>query len=247
MCHAPDDRPAIRAVGGAASNAGALVLRSSDGTRFDAFFARAENRTGVGMVVLPDNGGLGEFYKELAHRLAAEGVEAVTIDYYGRTSGLGPRRAGFNSDEHMAMTSPETVDADVRAAIEYLRSPEGGGVKKVFTVGFCFGGAISWRQSARGVDGAIGFYGSGAALRESVPDLGVLVAPLLLLVAEADPYFPIEDSRRIDAELDEAGVPHRTVIYAGAPHGFFSSGEWEEACGDSWREVLEFVRRYAIA
>ena len=71
MCHAPDDRPAIRAVGGAASNAGALVLRSSDGTRFDAFFARAENRTGVGMVVLPDNGGLGEFYKELAHRLAA--------------------------------------------------------------------------------------------------------------------------------------------------------------------------------
>jgi len=142
----------------------------------------------------------------------------------------------------MALTRPETIDADFGAAAEYLKSAQGGGAKKVFSVGFCFGGAISWRQSQHGIDGSIGFYGSGAALRETVPDLTTLKAPLLMLVAEADPYFPIADSRQIDTELEAAGVPHEMVVYPGAPHGYFSSGSWAEASQDSWRRVLKFVK-----
>jgi len=243
MCHSADDRPLIRSVGGASSSEGALVLTSADGTRFDAYSARAEHPSGAGVVVLPDNGGLSEFYMDLARRFAAEGIDAVTIDYYGRTSGLGKRPSGFNSDEHMAMTRPATVDADVASAVGYLRSSEGGAARKVFTVGFCFGGAASWRQSVHGIDGAIGFYGSGEALRETVPDLKALKAPLLLLIAEADPYFPIADSLQMVRELEAAGVEHEAVVYDGAPHGFFSSKEWADACEDSWRKVLEFIRR----
>jgi carboxymethylenebutenolidase len=232
-------------VGGAASNQGSVVLRSTDGTRFDVFAARAASPSGTGIVVLPDSGGLSEFYKELARRFVGEGFDAVTIDYYGRTAGLGARPPGFDGDDHMAKTSPETVDADVAAAAQYLKSSEGGAVKRIFSVGFCFGGASSWRQAARGLDGAIGFYGSGAMLRGAVPDLRTLRAPLLLLVAEADPYFPIDDSKQIDRELDAAGVPHRTVIYEGAPHGFFSSPDWADVNEDAWRQVLDFVRQPA--
>ena len=243
MCHSPDDKPLIRSISGASSSEGALVLTSADGTRFDGFSARAERPSGAGVVVLPDNGGLSDFYRELARRFAAEGIDAVTIDYYGRTSGLGPRPPDFNSDEHMERTRPATVDADVQAAVRHLRSPDGGAVRKVFTVGFCFGGAASWRQAAHGVDGAIGFYGSGEALRTTVSDLRTLKAPLLLLIAESDPYFPIADSRQIIRELEAAGVEHQAIVYDGAPHGFFSSQGWAEACEDSWSKVLEFIRR----
>jgi len=244
MCHSSSDRPLIRSVAGASSSEGPLVLTSADGTRFDAYSARAERPSGAGIVVLPDNGGLSEFYKDLARRFAAEGIDAVTIDYYGRTSGLGARPPGFDSDEHMERTRPGTVDADVAAAVGHLRSKDGGAVRKVFTVGFCFGGALSWRQAAHGVDGAIGFYGSGEALRTTVPNLKTLKAPLLLLIAESDPYFPIADSRRIVSELEAAGVENQSVVYEGAPHGFFSSGDWADACDDAWRQVLDFIRRH---
>jgi dienelactone hydrolase len=101
---------------------------------------------------------------------------------------------------------------------------------------------VSWRQAARGLDGSIGFYGSGEALRATVPDLSTLQAPLLLLIAEADPYFPIADSMQIDRELTTAGVKHETVVYTGAPHGFFSSGDWAAVSSDAWERVLRFVR-----
>ena len=58
------------------------------------------------------------------------------------------------------------------AAVAYLRSPEGGSCTRVFTMGFCFGGGYSWRQSAdtSGLAGCIGFYGRPAAAAEVVGD-----------------------------------------------------------------------------
>ena len=43
----------------------------------------------------------------------------------------------------------------------YLRGKEGGQVRSLFSVGFCFGGALSYLQAASGLDyaGVIGFYG----------------------------------------------------------------------------------------
>ena len=49
-----------------------------------------------------------------------------------------------------------------RAAVAWLRSPEGGARERIFTVGFCFGGRHSWLAAAggHGLAGAVGFYGS---------------------------------------------------------------------------------------
>ena len=66
-----------------------IVLTSSDGTKFAAFAARAEQPNGAGMVVMPDVRGLFSFYEELALRFAEQGINAVTIDYFGRTAGVG--------------------------------------------------------------------------------------------------------------------------------------------------------------
>ena len=199
------------------------------------------------MVVLPDSNGISGFYTELARRLAEAGIDAVTIDYYGRTAGPGLRPTGFNGDDHMSRTMPATVDADVAAGAAYLRSRDGGAVKQVFCVGFCFGGAIAWRQSANGLDGGIGFYGSGAALRETVPDLRKLKAPVLMLVAGKDIYFPLHDSMLTDRKLEEAGVKHHAVVYDDAPHGFFSDGSHQTAVDDAWRHVLAFVKENSLS
>jgi carboxymethylenebutenolidase len=243
MCYSDDARVPLPPVSGAAADQGDLTLTSTDGTKFAAYFARAARPTEAGMVVLPDVRGLHHFYKELAQRFAEAGVDAVAIDYFGRTAENGDRGEGFDYKPHVEQTTPEGIAADASAAIAYLESKEGGAVKSVFTVGFCFGGSNSWNQSAlqSRLDGAIGFYGRP---ERSEPFISKMKAPLLMLVAGAD-FTPREAFEAFDKELTAANVSHEMHIYEGAPHSFFdrSFDQWKEACDDAWRRILAFVKK----
>ena len=148
MCHTNAARPPLPPIVGGSTDEGDLVLAAADGNRFMAYAARAAKATGAGIVVMPDVRGLHPFYKDLARRFAQAGVDAVAIDYFGRTAGLSERPDDFDFRTHIGQTKPETIAADVAAGTAYLRSAAGGAPESVFTVGFCFGGAQSWRQSA---------------------------------------------------------------------------------------------------
>ncbi len=243
MCYSDDARVPLPPISGAASDQGDLVLTSSDGTKFGAYFARAEKPTGAGMVVMPDVRGLHHFYKELAQRFAEAGIDAVAIDYFGRTAGIGERDESFDYKPHVEQTTQENIASEVAAGIEYLKSKDGGAVKSVFTVGFCFGGSSSWNQSAlqAGLNGAVGFYGRP---ERSEQYLSRMKAPLLMLIAGAD-FTPQEAFHAFDKKLTEAGVPHEMHIYEGAPHSFFdrSFEQWKDACDDAWRRILAFIKK----
>jgi carboxymethylenebutenolidase len=243
MCYSDDARPPLPPIGGAASDQGDFELTAADGNKFMAYFARAAKPTGAGMVVMPDVRGLHHFYKELAQRFAEAGIDAVAIDYFGRTAANGDRSEAFDYKPHVEKTTPEAISADVAAAVAHLKSKDGGAVKSVFTVGFCFGGSSSWNMSALvdGVDGDVGFYGRP---ERSLPFLSKMKAPLLLLIAGAD-FTPTEAFHDFDKKLTEAKVPHEMHIYEGAPHSFFdrSFAEWKEACDDAWRRMLAFIKK----
>ncbi len=242
MCHDDASRPPVPpGNGGSVASEGDLTLRASDGNEFMAYAARAAQPSGAGMVILPDVRGLHEFYKELARRFAEVGIDAIAIDYFGRTAGMGSRDESFEYRPHVDQTTPEGVDVDTAAAVDYLRSEQGGNVEHVFTTGFCFGGGNSWRQSASqpGLAGAIGFYGVPARIQEAVPKMQ---SPLLMLVAGED-FTPLSEFESFARQLNDAGVPHRMVVYDGAPHSFFDRtfSEHQSACEDAWRQVLSFV------
>src|SRR5690348_14753571 len=160
MCFDTDSAPPIPVISGAAVSHEDLVLSADDGNRFAAFRAIPDEAADVGIVVLPDVRGLYRFYEELALRFAERGYNAVAIDYFGRTAGVAKRDDDFPYREHVEKTTNEGIQADIRAAVEYLRSPEGGSSRSLFTVGFCFGGANSWNAAAagHGLAGAVGFY-----------------------------------------------------------------------------------------
>ena len=246
MCYADDARPPLPPISGAASDHGDLVLTSSDGTKFGAYFARASKPSGAGMVVLPDVRGLHQFYKELAQRFAEAGLDSVAFDYFGRTAGIGRRDDGFEYMPHVEKTTPEGIAADTQQAIDYLHSKDGGAVKSVFTVGFCFGGSNSWNQSAfhPELNGCIGFYGRPS---RSEPYMSKMKAPVLLLIAGADFATPVDQSEEFERKLAAAGVPHEMHVYDGAPHSFFdrSFDQWKDACDDAWRRMLDFVKKHS--
>ncbi|HEX9099470.1 MAG TPA: dienelactone hydrolase family protein [Candidatus Dormibacteraeota bacterium] len=245
MCYSDDARPPLPPIGGAAADQGDMTLTAKDGTRFMAYFARAAKPTGAGMVVMPDVRGLHHFYKELAQRFAEAGIDSVAIDYFGRTAGIGDRSEAFEYMPHVEKTTQEEIAVDVAAAIDYLRSKDGGAVKSVFTTGFCFGGSSSWNQSALqpGLDGAIGFYGRPS---RSEAFVSRMKAPLLMLVAGADAATPMDVFHAFDEELTKAKVAHEVHIYEGAPHSFFDRTfeQWKDACDDAWRRILAFVKKH---
>jgi carboxymethylenebutenolidase len=244
MCYSDDARPPDHGLGGAVGSSEDLVLTASDGNKFAARLARPEKPNGTGVVILPDIRGLHNFYKDMACRFAEAGIDALAIDYFGRTAGIGDRGDDFDWQTHIPQTTAAGVAMDVAAGLDHLRSL---GDKRLFTMGFCFGGGNSWRQSADqpGLTGAIGFYGNPAASIEVLDDMK---APVLMLVAGAD-HRPLTDFEEMERRLGEVGLPHRMVVYEGAPHSFFDRGQefWADACADAWKQMLSFIKGQAAA
>ncbi|MEO8538602.1 MAG: dienelactone hydrolase family protein [bacterium] len=262
MCVPHDAHPPIPAIAGAAVDTEDLVLSASDGTKFAAFAARAEKANGAGVVVLPDVRGLFTFYEELGMRFAEQGINAVTIDYFGRTAGVGKRNEpGWNFMEHVIKTHPDTVAQDTRAAVDYLKSPAGGSCTSVFTVGFCFGGSNSWNQAAagHGLAGAVGFYGhpsktvqalvspaAAAGIPASIDRVPQMTCPIMALQAGADQMITQVDTDAFKSALDKAGIENEFKTYEGAPHSFFdrSFDEHKEASADAWQRILAFIEKH---
>jgi len=241
VCYSDDAHPPFPPVRGGSASGHDLTLKSADGTEFMAYSSRASHPNGTGVVILPDVRGLHAFYKELADRFAEAGFDTVSIDYFARTAETDDRSEAFAYRPHVDATTQPQIAADTAAAIAYLQAPEGGSVKRVYTVGFCFGGSTSWRQSAAqpGLAGAIGFYGRPDRARDVI---GEMKAPLLVLVAGED-FTPVEEFEKFDGELTAAGVEHEMVIYEGAPHSFFDRTwvEHADASADAWRRMLAFM------
>ena len=245
MCYSDDARPPLPPIRGGSSDETAPRLTAADGKDLNAFAVRAAKPNGAGVVIIPDPRGLAPFYKDLTRRFAEAGIDTIAIDYLTRHGVPSPRPEPFDYMAAIRQTTPEGLDADVTAAIKYLRSAEGGGVASVFTVGFCFGGASSWRQSAQQTElaGAIGFYGRPAMARDFIPRMK---APLLLLIAGADQATTPEDNAAFDKALTEAKVPHKTVVYPGAPHSFFDRTfeQHRAASDDAWKQMLSFIKEH---
>ena len=245
----PPDLPADLALPPVAGGAAAepLELRATDGNRFSAALAVSPDPRDVGVVILPDVRGLYRFYVELAERFAQAGHNAIAIDYFGRTAGLGPRGEDFAYMEHVAKTSVEGVQADATAAIGALR--ERSGTQRVATVGFCFGGTHSFlaaQNADLGLDRAVGFYGSltERPTRPSpIPTAADTSCPILGLFGGADENIPQDQVDAYANGLGEAGVEHELITYPGAPHSFFDRkhDEFADACEDAWRRVLAFL------
>ena len=254
MCFPYDSTPPIRPISGSAISSTDLILTSEDGTKFLAYHAVSDKSGGPGVIVLPDVRGIFGFYKELADRLAEQGFDAVTIDYFGRTAGTGDRPEDFDFMPHVEQTKVPNIAADAAAAAAVLHSGDGNEGRPLFTVGFCFGGSNSWILAGAGIglSGAVGFYGHPTRLGRdgsapAIDRIDTFDAPLLGLMGGEDQGIPVEEVEKFDQALDRAGVEHGIHVYPGAPHSFFDRRfeEFADTSDDAWNRVLGFIREHS--
>ena len=153
---------------------------------------------------------------------------------------------------HVPQTKPETLQADIAAAVAYLRGKEGGQVRSLYSMGFCFGGALSYLQAASGLGytGVIGFYGWPLGLKrwpdrpKPIDAVPRYKCPVLSIFGGADEGIPQSAVDEFDAALRKANIKHDSTVYPGAPHSFFDrkQAEFADASADAWKRVQAFVK-----
>lgn len=259
MCFAfdatPPDLPPGIAQGGGAASGDELTLTAADGAQFSAYVARPEAPNGAGIVILPDVRGLFRFYQELAVRFAVAGVTAIAIDYFGRTAGTSARVESFDHMSHVQQVQTAQVAQDVRAAITYLQQHTTPAPRALFTVGFCFGGMMSYLQDVDQSDlaGVIAFYGIPNRERAGSPAVMNLVsqfkAPVLAFFGGQDQAISPEAVEAFGKALTTAHVPHEIVVYPDAPHSFFDRHmeQFQAASADAWQRTLAFIGQHTPA
>jgi carboxymethylenebutenolidase len=253
MCFDHDSRPPIDPIAGGAIDGTLVELATRDGNRFAAFRARPSSAGRAAVVILPDVRGLHPYYEELALRFAERGVDALALDWFGRTAGAARRDEHFEYMPHVTKTTWAGISADIEAAVTAVRGDPGSddeSPQAVFTLGFCMGGRMSFLAATLGLDlaGVIGLYGTlSGPWRNDAPaplDLvGSFEAPVLGLFGGADQGITPEHVAAFDAALGAAGVERRIVTYPGAPHSFFDRKATEFAAESdaAWGEILAFI------
>jgi carboxymethylenebutenolidase len=251
MCFDLDSRPPISPIAGGALDGTEIELIAADGNRFAAFRARPAQRRGAGVVILPDVRGLHPFYEELALRFAERGIDAIAIDWFGRTAPSEPRGERFEHMPHVVATTWAGIAADIAAAAAAL---EVDGIAARFTIGFCMGGRMSFLASTLGLglSGVIGMYGTlEGPWRNDAPApldrLDDVDAPVLGLFGGADQGITADAVARFEHGLSERGVAHRIVTYPDAPHSFFDRKATDFAIesASAWQEILGFIEMRA--
>jgi len=220
---------------------GERVTYNSNGGKTEAYLARPASGSGPGVVVIQEYWGLVPQIEKTADRFAAEGFVALAPDlYHGKTT-KSPDEAGKLM---MAMRIDE-AERDLAGAIDYLAGLPEVAPKRVGTVGFCMGGALSLFAASKNpeVGACVVFYGGHPKVK---PDLPKLKAPVLGIYAGRDDFVTPALVGELDAELTRLGKRHEFHTYANATHAFFNEVRPEvydpAASADAWSRTVAFLR-----
>ena len=194
-------------------------------------------------------GGLDEFDKTMADRLAAEGYAAVVPDLFHR---LTPEvMAGPRLDRLGHLSDPDII-ADMNAAVDFLKGNSAIDNDRIGVTGFCMGGRIAWLMAAVNpiFKATVPFYGGnimspwGAATQTPFELTSGINCPMLFHFGGIDGNPSPEDQVKLDAELTRLGKAHQFYSYPGADHAFmdYTNSErfHQEASEAAWPRTLEF-------
>jgi carboxymethylenebutenolidase len=211
-----------------------------------------------GVVVVQEAFGLNGHIKEIVARVACEGYVALAPDLYYRENGAV---AGYDNLQEAIRLMMGLWDgkvlADMKGVIDYLKARPFVRGDRIGVTGFCMGGRITFLTACCNPDvkAAAPFYGGGIGSvqpSERTPKAPLdyaeqLGCPLLLFFGQNDPFIPLEEVEKIKQHLAQLQKNAETLVYPGAPHGFFCNERESyrpDAAKDAWERLLKFFDRH---
>ncbi len=225
-----------------------IDLKISDGTTMAAYVSRPKDAgKHPGIMVFQEAFGVNPYIRDVADRFAREGFTAIAPELFHRTG------AGFEGDynnfpavqPHTSKLTNEGLEADVKAAYEWLAKDENTDANRIVSVGFCMGGRVSYiANSVLPLKAAVSFYGAGIAqgLLDRVKNLH---GTMLFFWGGLDKHILPEHTRAVEDALRAAGKEFGNVTFSYADHGFFCDQRAaynEKASKQAWPMTLEFLK-----
>jgi carboxymethylenebutenolidase len=236
-------------MGGSAVAKEKVELGVADGTRMAAYVAHPEGRgPHPGLLVFQEAFGVNHHIRSVTERFAAEGYVAIAPELFHRTAppGFEVSYTDFPAVmPHMKAVTTETLELDIRAAHEWLRSNALVRASEISSVGFCMGGRASFiANSVVPLRAAVSFYGGGIApgLLDRVPKLQ---APSLFIWGGLDKHITPEHRKAVIEALSAQQKIYVNAEFSPADHGFFCDerATYEpHSARQAWALTLEFLR-----
>ncbi|MDR7521765.1 MAG: dienelactone hydrolase family protein [Armatimonadota bacterium] len=197
-----------------------------------------------GVVVIHENRGLLEHFKDVARRLAKQGYIALAVDLAAPAGGTARFADLAQVTAQLGQTPPDQLVGMLLDARRRLQEVPGIRRDRIGTIGWCFGGGMVWRFVTQDPElrAGIPFYGPNPPL-EDVPKIR---AAVLAIYGELDARINA-GIPAIREALQQANVVHEIVTYPGAAHAFFNdtgANYKRDAAEDAWRRTLAWFERY---
>ncbi len=216
----------------------AIEIRTPDGTA-DGLLYRAEGeRRFPGVIHLTDIGGVRPSHREMAKRLAEKGYTVLMPNVFYRTTkppvidvkiGMGDPRTMQRFGELRAPLTPEAVERDATAYVNFLVAQDGVSAGSIGVVGYCFTGSFAMRTAAAmpaKVAAVASFHGGGLYTDQATSPHLVLPrikARLYFGHATNDRSMTKEAIEKFDRALAAWGGKYESEVYEGAFHGWTTS------------------------
>jgi carboxymethylenebutenolidase len=198
---------------------GARTVRS-----FVAFPEKAEGALAV--IVIHENRGLTDWARSFADQLAAAGYLAIAPDLLSGFDAERPHTGAFPSSdaarEAIYALDADRVTADLLAVQRWVAARPGASGKTA-VVGFCWGGAQSFRLATSSPDlsAALVFYGTAPS---DEAQIAAISAPVYGFYGENDARVnaTIPETKRL---MEAHGKTYEPVTYEGAGHAFMRQAD----------------------
>ncbi|MDJ0798236.1 MAG: dienelactone hydrolase family protein [Calothrix sp. MO_167.B12] len=229
-----------------------IIIFTPDGEMPAFLCVPADNNSPkAAVVVLMEGFGLTQHIKDVTVRIANEGYLAIAPDLYYRS--LPNNKFGYDEITPAkairdSLNYSKTVEEDIKATLDYLKSREDIVSDRIGVMGFCFGGSMAFYTATKfssEIAIAAPFY--SIVLDEWLEAVTDITIPIYLFFGGADPFIPEDRIQQIDSRFQELGKNYRLKVYRDADHGFFCherSSYNQLAAEDSWSELTKFFKNY---
>jgi carboxymethylenebutenolidase len=204
-------------------------------TAYIAYPERPEPAPAV--IVIHEIFGVSDFVRQTTERLARDGFVAIAPDLLSRRGGTPS--TPDSARKLIATLQADSVTADLDATRRYLNTLRPVRANEIGVIGFCWGGAQSFRYATNTPElkAFVVCYGSSP----NPADMAKIRAKGLGVYAEND--------ARVNAGLNDAAAAMKAVgkdypytVYPGVGHGFFRTREKPDVADSAWNNVIRFFR-----
>jgi len=212
-----------------------IQVRTADGVSDSLFYRPDGAGSWPGLLYYTDLGGIRPAYSEMAQRLAAKGYAVLVPNVFYRTGRapmfdfkltMGEERTMKRFAELRGPVTPEAMERDASAYVDFLARQDGVRPGPLAVVGYCFTGAMALRTAAvrpEKIVAAASFHGGGLYTDAATSPHLVLPrvkARLFFGHAIQDRGMPEEAIAKLDQALVAWGGSFESEVYPGAYHGW---------------------------